>query len=129
MPIADPFSRPVFARARRVCLALPEVTEKAAWGHPTFRVSKKTFVAFEMIKGRPSIAFRLPPARCQELIAEGRAFATPYGRNLWASVWVDEPLDLRTLRALVQASYRTIAPARLVGPVRLKPASTSGRSG
>jgi predicted DNA-binding protein (MmcQ/YjbR family) len=95
-----------------VCLALPDVTEKLAWGHPTFRVAKKTFVAFEMIKTRPTIAFRLPPARCQTLIADGRAFATPYGRNLWASVWVDESCDPRELRALVQASYRTIAPQR-----------------
>jgi predicted DNA-binding protein (MmcQ/YjbR family) len=118
MPTADLFNRPVFARTRRACLALPEVTEKPAWRHPTFRVAKKTFVAFEMIKGRPSIAFRLPPDTCTALIEEGVAFATPYGRNMWASVWVDQPFDVRTLRRLVQASYRTIAPVRLIRPAK-----------
>jgi predicted DNA-binding protein (MmcQ/YjbR family) len=98
---------------RRACLALPETSEKAAWGHPTFRVSRKTFVAFEMIGGRPSVAFRLPRESCGELIDEGRAFATPYGRNLWASVWVDLPVDARELRSLVMASYRTVASRRL----------------
>jgi predicted DNA-binding protein (MmcQ/YjbR family) len=112
--VADPFRRPVFVRLRRACLAMPETSEKVAWGHPTFRVSKKTFVAFEMIDGRPSAAFRLPRERCDELIEEGRAFATPYGRGLWASVRVDEPVDARELRALVIASYRTVASRRLL---------------
>jgi len=53
------FDRPVFSRARQVCLAFPETVERSSWGHPNFRAGTKTFCAFEMIQGRPSIAFRL----------------------------------------------------------------------
>ena len=38
----------------------------SSWDHPTFRASRVTFCAFEIINGRPSIAFDLPsthPAR------------------------------------------------------------------
>ena len=31
---------------REICLALPEATEKEAWGDPTFRVQGKMFVKF-----------------------------------------------------------------------------------
>ena len=34
------------ARIRRICLALPEATEKVAWGSPTFRVRDRIFVMF-----------------------------------------------------------------------------------
>ena len=107
----DLFDRPVFARVRRLCLALPETTEKMAWGHPNFRAGTKTFCAFELIQGRPSIAFRLPPAALDDLLAGG-GFATPYGRGRWASVWVDGRLDWERMQALVDSSYRTIAPKR-----------------
>jgi len=111
----DPFSRPVFAKARRLCLDLPEVIEKTAWGHPTFRVADKVFCAFEMIKGRPTIAFRLPPETCETLVSDGRAFATPYGRGYWASVWVDRTVNWRAMKTLVRAGYRSVAPKRLAG--------------
>ena len=37
----DPLSR-----LREVCFSLPEVTEKEAWGEPTFRVREKMFAMF-----------------------------------------------------------------------------------
>ena len=38
--------RPV-DRLRAICLALPEATEKIAWGEPTFRVRDKLFAQFD----------------------------------------------------------------------------------
>ena len=32
---------------RAICLALPEATEKLAWGEPTFRVRDKIFAQYE----------------------------------------------------------------------------------
>jgi len=111
----DPFSRPVFNRARRLCLALPEASEKTAWGHPTFRIADKTFCAFEMIKGRPTIAFRLPPEMCEALVSDARAFATPYGRGSWVSIWVDRAVNWKEMTTLVRTSYRSVASKRLMG--------------
>ena len=112
--MSDPFGRPVFVRMRRRCLALPEVSETTAWGHPCFRVSNRMLCAFEMIKTRPTIAFRLPQETCEELRARELAFVTPYGRGHWASVWVDAAVDWTLLETLLQASYREVASPRLV---------------
>ena len=106
------FSRPVFVRARRACLALPEASETSSWGHPNFRVGRKTFCAFEVVKGRPSIAFRLSAADCAAALRRKHFFATPYGRGLWVSVWVDAAIDWPVVRALVERSYRVVATKR-----------------
>ena len=126
----DTFERPVFARARRLCLQFPESTEKISWGHPNFKAGRKTFCAFEMIAGRPSIAFRLPRAEVEVLLGDhssrkvqkrgiaahskGRFFPTPYGRGLWASTWVDGIVNWKLIAKLVDTSYRTVATRRLI---------------
>ena len=38
-----PSGRGPLKQLRRICLVLPEVTEKIAWGEPTFRVRGKMF--------------------------------------------------------------------------------------
>jgi hypothetical protein len=48
-------SRPVVERLRSLCLTLPETSERSSWGHPNFRAGRKTFAAFEIVRGRPSI--------------------------------------------------------------------------
>jgi predicted DNA-binding protein (MmcQ/YjbR family) len=111
----DVFDRPVFTRARRMCLAFPETTEKTAWGHPCFRAGKKMFCAFEMVGGRPSIAFRLPRGEVDRLLRRHtRAIASPYGRGLWISVWVDGPIDWKLVESALDRSYRTVALKRMV---------------
>ena len=40
--------RPVVARLRQVCLALPETFEKVAWKKPTFRVDEKKAKMFAL---------------------------------------------------------------------------------
>ena len=86
-------ARPAVQRFRALCLALPETSERASWGHPNFRAGSKTFAAFEVIKGRPSFAFRLPATDVEELLKKAPFFTTPYGRGLWASMWVDGRVD------------------------------------
>jgi predicted DNA-binding protein (MmcQ/YjbR family) len=110
----NPFERPVFARARRLCLGLPETAETASWGHPNFRAGRKTFCAFEMVNGRPSIALRLSPADVDRMLRRKHFFTTPYGRGLWASVWVDGAIDWKLLASLVECSYRVVANKRML---------------
>jgi len=101
-------------RVRKVCLSLPCSSEVGSWGHPNFRAGKRTFVAFEQIKGRPSIAFRLPPTDVDLLLRRPNFFATPYGRNQWVSVWADGSLDWELVEHLVERSYRTVAQKRMI---------------
>jgi predicted DNA-binding protein (MmcQ/YjbR family) len=107
-------SRPVVQRLRSLCLSLPETTETSSWGHPNFRAGKKTFAAFEIVKGRPSIAFRLDPADVERLLRRRPFFMTPYGRGSWVSFWVDGRVSWKLVADLVHRSYQTVALKRLV---------------
>jgi predicted DNA-binding protein (MmcQ/YjbR family) len=100
------------AKLRSLCLALPGTSETASWNHPNFKAGKKTFVAFERVQGRASIAFRLEPGEVERLLQRKQCFATPYGRGLWASLWADGPIDWRAVQDLVERSYRAVADAR-----------------
>jgi predicted DNA-binding protein (MmcQ/YjbR family) len=105
-----------------LCLALPETTEAASWGHPNFRAGKRTFVALERVSRRPSIAFHLDPVDIAFLLGRPHFFVTPYGRGQWVSVWADRRLDWRLVDRLVRRSYRVVALKRMIerleGPAR-----------
>jgi predicted DNA-binding protein (MmcQ/YjbR family) len=118
--MTNTFERPVFARARRLCLALPETNETLSWDHPNFRVGRKTFCSFEMVKGRPSIAFRLAPADAEAALQRKHFFATPYGRGLWVSAWVDGVIDWKSIGLLVERSYRSVANKRLLKTLSMR---------
>ena len=114
------FERPVFARARRLCLAFPATTETSSWGHPNFRAGRKTFCTFEIVSGRPSIAFRLTPVAVPAALRRKDFFATPYGRGLWASVWMDGLIDWKLIESLLEQSYRLVASKRLLTALDIK---------
>ncbi len=108
------FDRPIVSRLRKLCLSLPETSERASWGHPNFRAGKRTFVAFEVFKGKPSIAFRLDPVKVDRLLRNKRFFATPYGRGHWVSLEADGRVNWGLVADLVDRSYRTVATKRMV---------------
>jgi predicted DNA-binding protein (MmcQ/YjbR family) len=107
-------SRPVVTKLRALCLAFPETSEVSSWGHPNFRAGRRTFSAFEIVKGRPSIAFRLDGVDANLLLRKKNFFATPYGQGRWVSVWVDGRVDWRVVARLLDRSYRTVAIKRMV---------------
>jgi predicted DNA-binding protein (MmcQ/YjbR family) len=106
------FGRPVFERARRLCLALPETHETSGWHHPNFRAGTKTFCAFEIHQHRPSIALKLPLVEFEAEVAAGLMFATPYGRGAWTSLWVDGRVEWTELTALIRRAYDGVANKR-----------------
>ena len=104
----------VLRRLRALCLALPETRETSAWGHPNFCAGRRTFVAFERVSRRPSIAFRLDPSSVARLLGRRPFFATPYGRGRWVSLWADAPLDGALGEQLARRSYRQVALKRML---------------
>jgi predicted DNA-binding protein (MmcQ/YjbR family) len=94
-------------------LAFPKTTETASWNHPNFRAGKKTFCTFEIIAGRPSIAFRLSQADVAVSLRRKHFFPTPYGRGLWASAWADGAIDWKLIARLLERSYRLVANKRM----------------
>lgn len=99
---------------RQICLALPETSERASWGHPNFRAGTRTFTTFELVDGRPSIAFHLGATEPPTLLEHGRFFLTPYGRGHWVSLWADAAIDWAVVENLVRKSYRTVALKRMI---------------
>ncbi len=101
-------------RLRALCLSYPAASETASWGHPNFKAGKKVFVAFEQVKGRFSIAFRLEPADVERLLMRRQFFVTPYGRGQWVSMWADDAVDWKAVTDLVDRSYRVVAQKRMI---------------
>jgi predicted DNA-binding protein (MmcQ/YjbR family) len=112
-------------RLRAICLAYPETSEVPSWGHPNFRAGKKTFVTFEHVKDRPSIAFRLMPADIGRLLTRTAFFVTPYGRGQWVSLWADGVLDWKAVTGLVDRSYRLVALKRMIAALDSATSSAS----
>ena len=82
--------------------------------HPNFRAGKKTFAAYETVKGRPSIAFRLGSREIARLLRRQEYFVTPYGRGKWVSLWADTAIDWEMVTILLRRSYGEVALKRML---------------
>jgi hypothetical protein len=108
-------------KLRRLCLALPETTERLSHGEPTWFVrDKKTFVMYANHHHDDVLAFwcAAPDGAQEALIAADpeRFFRPPYvGHRGWLGVRLDvTPVDWDQIGDLVNAAYRVAAPKRLV---------------
>jgi len=100
-------------RLRALCLAYPETSEADSWGHPNFRAGKTTFATYEIVDGRPSLAFRIDPADAALLENNPQFFATPYGRKRWISLWA-EGADWNLVEKMADDAYHLVALKRMV---------------
>ena len=106
-------------RLRAICLALPESTEKVAWGEPTWRVGGKLFAQLDNHHhGADHLAVWLPaPLGEQEsliFLDPERFFRPPYvGQRGWVGARIDRRPDWALVVALVKQAYREVAPPRL----------------
>lgn len=112
--------RAVLERLRRLCLALPETTERLSHGEPTWFVrGKKTFATYADHHHDDRLAFwcAAPPGVQEALIGADpeRFFRPPYvGHRGWVGVRLDVPVDWEEIAELVTDAYRVVAPKYLV---------------
>ena len=107
---------------RKICLALPETTERLSHGEPTWFVrGKKVFVSYADHHHDDRLAFvcAAPPGAQQAIVASdpARFFVPPYvGGRGWLGVYLDldEPVDWDEVAGLVEDAYRMVAPKKLV---------------
>jgi hypothetical protein len=106
---------------RKLCLALPETTERISHGEPTWFVrDKKTFVMYANHHHDDRLAFWCAaPDGAQEALvgsAPERFFRPPYvGHRGWLGVYLDVPgVDWDQIADLVTDAYRVVAPKKLV---------------
>jgi len=112
-------SRRIIERLRKICLALPEATEKEAWSEPTWRVKGKMFAQMDDYHhGSSHCAVWLPSTiEAQEALiaADPKRFFRPayVGHKGWIGVVLDTGPDWEVVAELVRDAYRRIAPAKL----------------
>lgn len=107
-------------KLRRLCLALPETTERLSHGEPTWFVrGKKTFVMYADHHHDDRLAFWCAaPAGAQETLVAAepeRFFRPPYvGHRGWLGVYLDVEVDWDEIAEVVSDAYRMVAPKSLV---------------
>ena len=104
---------------REICLALPEATEKEAWGDPTFRVQGKMFVKFSNAdkEGRTTMWCNAGPGAQDALLGslDESFFKPPYvGDRGWIGMYLDGDANWGRVAAIVEDAYRTAAPKKLL---------------
>ena len=102
---------------RALCLALPEAREQITWETPTYRVRKKMFALCGAGRGRLALTVKAPRGAQETLLAYDavRYFAPAYvGKAGWVGVYLDGPVDWAEAAALIEQSYRLVAPKQLV---------------
>jgi hypothetical protein len=112
-------------RLRRICLALPETSERLSHGAPTFFVRGKR--AFLMLltdhhaDGRFAI-WCAAPTGMQQALVDGdpeRFFIPPYvGHRGWLGVRLDRDLPWEQIEGIVEDAYAEVAPAKLLEAAR-----------
>ncbi|MEV5715631.1 MmcQ/YjbR family DNA-binding protein [Amycolatopsis mediterranei] len=104
---------------RKLCLSLPETTERLSHGEPTWFVrGKKTFVMFADHHHDDVLAFwcPAPPGVQEELVRTepDRFFRPPYvGHRGWLGVRLDVDVDWGEIDRIVREAYRLVAPKTL----------------
>jgi hypothetical protein len=118
---ADPVETDPVEQLRRICLALPETTERLSHGEPSFFIrDKKQFVSLDdHHHSADHLAFwcPAPPGAQEQLIAEDsdQFFRPPYvGHRGWVGVRIDRGPDWAEIAEIVADAYRQVAPKRLV---------------
>jgi hypothetical protein len=107
------------ARLRRICLGLPEVSERRSHGEPAWFVrGKRLFVTFADRHHDDRVAFwcAAPPGAQEALVANypERFFRPPYvGHRGWLGVRLDVAVDWGEIEELVRDAYVAVAPKRL----------------
>jgi hypothetical protein len=131
-------SSPVIHRLRAVCLALPEVFEKEAWGECTFRVTGGSMFAMSdnHHHGSEHVAVWVKASSTvQEILVNAdaeRFFVPPYvGSKGWVGVRLDDKVDWEELTEILKDGYLLSAPkrlqARIAGQAAAAPAATRAR--
>ena len=111
----------VLERLRRICLALPETSERLSHGAPSFFVREKRCFLMLLDDHHGDGSFGIwcaAPAGHQELLVAAdpeRFFRPPYvGRRGWLGVRLNDEIDWDELEGIVEDAFATVAPPKLL---------------
>jgi hypothetical protein len=113
--------RGILNRVRKICLALPETSERLSHGAPSFFVREKK--CFLMVvddhhgDGIFGVWCAAPPGNQELFVAANaeRFFRPPYvGHRGWLGVRFNDGVDWSELEGIVEDAFATVAPAKLL---------------
>ncbi|HEX7425209.1 MAG TPA: MmcQ/YjbR family DNA-binding protein [Terriglobales bacterium] len=93
---------------RKLCLSLPDATEKLQWGENLcFKVRGKIFAIVDLSQGKLApIIFKCTPEKFHELVEIDGIAPSPYmGRYKWVRLESSNVLPPSELEALIRQSY------------------------
>jgi len=102
-------------RLRKICLALPDATDVVMRRGPSYRIADKIFAVERPHAGASALWCKVPPGSQAVLTgADPRRFFVPpyFGPKGWIGVVLDASVDWKEVAALVERSYRLVAPKR-----------------
>lgn len=121
---------------RRICLALPEVSERLSHGAPSFFVrGKKTLAMFADDHHADGILGLWCPAwpgvQAEMIEAEPERFYRPpyVGPSGWLGIRLDRDVDWDEVAAILADSYRKVAPKTLARQLDVDPEMRAHRQG
>lgn len=121
-PIMFDEDDPLLARVREIALALPEAQEKISHGRPAF-FTQKVFAYYsgslkvdgEWVQHPQSVVVQADTGEREVLRRMPGAYVPAYlGVAGWTGLDLNAGTDWTLVRELIEESYRTTAPARLV---------------
>ncbi len=117
---------PHIARVRRLCLAMPDVTEKLSHGEPTFFARKRTFAMFannHHNDGHIAVWLAAAPGEQEALIAASPKtyFRPPYvGVKGWVGIELEQ-IDDEELACHLRDGWQIVMAAQGKSPTQRKP--------
>jgi predicted DNA-binding protein (MmcQ/YjbR family) len=114
-PMQSKRAQAVLKVLRKICLALPEVSEGTQFGAPVWRAGKKVFAMAYAYENRLRIAFWVGIDR-QGLMTMDKRYEVPayMGHNGWIALDVGKSCNLNEVRDLALFSYRHFALKRML---------------
>jgi hypothetical protein len=126
--MVDPAEREhVLGEVRKLCLALPETSERLSHGAPTFFIRGKRSFLMVLTNHHGDGRFAIwcaAPEGMQKMLVDadpGRFFVPPYvGHRGWLGMRLDRGMNWDELAGIVEDAYAEVAPAKLVEAARLR---------
>lgn len=109
-------------KLRRICLALPGVSDVPAWGTSTFRCPK-IFAMYAQpsdqkhSQGRPGVWIKAGPGNQEFMVRDDpkRYYVPPYvGTSGWVGIFLDQDPNWDEIALLIEDGWRLLAPKTLV---------------
>jgi hypothetical protein len=126
--VLDPAEREqVIGELRKLCLALPETSERLSHGAPTFFIRQKRSFLMVLTNHHGDGRFAIwcaAPEGMQKMLVDGdpeRFFVPPYvGHRGWLGLRLDRGIHWDELAGIVEDAYMEVAPPKLLKSVELQ---------